>query len=341
MRWLLSPFYNAEERRVRALVRIGLQLAVFLGLWLLVELAFSRLRREGMDRMIAHGTFYIVNGVVVVGSVWLFARFLDRRALSDLGLRIDARWLLDAAFGLSLGGSLMLGIYACESHFGWATYADVVQRRDDLPQLAMLSVAAVAFTSIAIVEELIFRGYQLVNLAEGLRSRFISPEAALLGATLISSLAFGIAHVFNPHADANAAGNVALAGAMLAAGYLVTGELAIPIGLHLGWNFFQNLFGMPVSGQTRFFFAAMVERTETGPDWITGGRFGPEAGMTGLVAMLVGTMLTLVYARAVEGRIGIHRSLLAGCPMGQTTGHDPTTGTAGSPRGGDRARLPP
>lgn len=314
MRWLLAPFWNTRERRVRALVRIALQLGVFVAFSLLVQFVFQRVERAGPGRLLTHGALHLVSTLLVVASVWLGCRFLDRRAMPDLGLRISARWLIDAGFGAALGGLLMLGIFASESHFGWATYAAVVHAPEGLWRFAAIPVVVVAFLSVAVVEELIFRGYQLVNLAEGFRSQWTSPAVALLGATLFSSLAFGLAHASNPHAEANAAGNIALAGAMLAAGFLLTGELAIPIGLHFGWNFFQNLFGMPVSGQTYFSYGSLVQRTETGPDWITGGAFGPEAGMTGLTAMVAGTLIIFVYAHVLEGRIEIHRSLLGSGP---------------------------
>ncbi|MBX3270727.1 MAG: CPBP family intramembrane metalloprotease [Sandaracinaceae bacterium] len=309
MRRLRYPFWNDVEGRPRALVRIGLQLAVFGVLSLLVQLAFWRVQRVTGDAWTIHTAFFLAASVAVVASVWAGCRFLDRRALSDLGLRLDGRWALDAAFGVALGLVLIFAVSAVERAMGWASYAP---RAAPSAPHALAGVAV--FVGVAVLEELLFRGYQLVNLAEGLRAPRVGPAAAVVGATVISSVVFGLAHTENPHAGAIATTNVAFAGVMLAAGFVLTGELGVSIGLHLSWNWCQNALDMPVSGRRDFGYAALVERVEDGPDWITGGAFGPEAGATGLVAMIVGTLAIAGYARALEGRARVHDALRVDAP---------------------------
>ncbi|MCB9594608.1 MAG: CPBP family intramembrane metalloprotease [Sandaracinaceae bacterium] len=307
MRRLLTPFWNADEGRPRALVRIGAQLAVFGVFSLVIQLAFWPIQRIVGSGWMTHAALFLVTTVAVVVSAYLGCRFLDRRSLGDLGLRVDARWILDAGFGFTLGALLMLSISAAERAAGWATYGPAT---GDGSSPALLGTSLVVFISVAVVEELVFRGYQLVNLAEGFRGRWLGPSGSVLAATLFSSVVFGLAHAANPHASPITTMNITLAGLMLASGFLLTGELGLPIGLHLSWNFFQNVLDMPVSGQRQFGYAAVVERIEDGPDWITGGAFGPEAGVTGLVAMVVGTLVIVAYARALEGRVRVHGSLL-------------------------------
>jgi len=222
-----------------------------------------------------------------LSATWLARRFLDKRPFLDLGLHLAPGWWQDLLFGVALGGVLMLGIFAIEMSTGWTKVLDLVwQTMPPANWMALLLLAGWQFVVIGIVEEVIARGYLLQNLAEGLN---------LPWAVLLSSIIFGLMHFANPHLGAIATLNLIVAGLFLATGYLVTRQLWLPIGLHFGWNFFQGtVFGFPVSGTAGF---RLIESTTSGPEWATGGDFGPEAGLTGLMAMLIGMALIGLWAR--------------------------------------------
>ena len=126
-----------------------------------------------------------------------------------------------------------------------------------------------------------------------------------MAAVLISSALFAWGHADNPNATWVSTVNIGFAGVFLALGLVLTGQLAIPIGLHITWNLFQaSAFGFPVSGTTFLRTTALVTE-ETGPDLWTGGSFGPEAGLLGLVAMLLGIGCTLAWVRWRHGGVAI------------------------------------
>jgi hypothetical protein len=100
-------------------------------------------------------------------------------------------------------------------------------------------------------------------------------------------MAFGAVHLTTPTATLASGVGITVAGVTLAAGYVLTGDLAIPVGLHVTWNTFQSaVYGFPVSGIE--VGVAVLAVRQRGPPLFTGGRFGPEAGLLGIAAALVG-----------------------------------------------------
>jgi membrane protease YdiL (CAAX protease family) len=104
---------------------------------------------------------------------------------------------------------------------------------------------------------------------------------------VVTSVFFGALHGLNPGASPLAFLGTTAAGVMLGLAYQSTGRLWLPWALHFAWNFAEgSLWGMPVSG----LLAPSVVRTQLhGPVLWTGGEFGPEAGLLGLLAVILGT----------------------------------------------------
>jgi membrane protease YdiL (CAAX protease family) len=248
--------------------------------------------------------------VSITVSVWLAGRFLDHRRFADFGLHLDRDWWIDFGFGLLLGALLMLAIFVVESAAGWVkvTGTFVTKVPGTAFPVAILSPLLV-FICVGFYEELFSRGYQLKNLSEGLYWGPLGPRGAIAIAALLSSLLFGLLHATNPYASAGSTFNIGVAGLLLATGALLTGELAIPIGLHIGWNFFQgNVFGFPVSGGN-VRAATFIGIQQAGPDLWTGGAFGPEAGLLGLWATLIGILLTVLWVSWRYGAVGLDLTL--------------------------------
>lgn len=114
----------------------------------------------------------------------------------------------------------------------------------------------------------------------------------------ISAALFGFGHIANPNATVFAAVCIALeAGIMLGAFYALTGRVWVSIGVHAAWNFTQGyLFGAAVSGGD--FGPAIASSTARHghPAWLTGGAFGPEASVPGLVVCTTVGLAVLALA---------------------------------------------
>ena len=248
---------------------------------------------------------YAGAALVAVASVWVAGRFLDRRPFSGFGLRLNRAWWSDFGFGLLLGASLISGIFLVELAAGWITVTGTLRAVDGAFFPAILA-PVVLFLCVGFYEELVSRGYQLTNLAEGLNLPGIGPSGAVLLAWILTSSFFGLIHAFNPNATALSTINIALAGMMLGLGYVLTGELATPIGLHIAWNFFQgNVFGLPVSGRD-LAGTTFLTTDQTGPDLLTGGHFGPEGGLLAPAAMLAGCLLITLRIRHRSNKLSLH-----------------------------------
>jgi membrane protease YdiL (CAAX protease family) len=265
-------------------------------------------------------TGVVTSLVAAIASVWLAGRFLDHRPFSGFGLRLkDRDWWLDLGFGLFLGSLLMTGIFLVELEAGWIRVTGTFQTvgRVNAPFFLVVLAPAALFSCVGIYEELIFRGYQLRNMAEGLNFPDVGPRGAIILAWVISSSLFGLLHLANPGATAVSTVNIAFAGLLLGAGYILTGRLAISIGLHITWNFFQgNVFGFPVSGLGPV-GATFISIEQGGPPLWTGGAFGPEAGLLDIVAAVIGGLLILLWVRARSGKVALQTSI-AEPPSGGT-----------------------
>ena len=130
--------------------------------------------------------------------------------------------------------------------------------------------------SVTWSEEIIFRGYLLQNISEGL---------GLKWAVLIMCLFYGVVHMPNPNSSWLSGSLIVLIGFIRAYGWLSTRQLWLSMGMHAAWNFFQGpVFGFHVSGTDSEF---LVNHTLEGPEWITGGVFGPEAGIITLPVLIL------------------------------------------------------
>jgi hypothetical protein len=96
-------------------------------------------------------------------------------------------------------------------------------------------------------------------------------------AVVIPAVFFGLAHASNENATWLSTFNIVIFGLLFGTGYVLTGELALPIGLHFGWNFVQGfVFGVVAPGKNtgRCSSSPMTRRRRSGPASLMGPRAG-------------------------------------------------------------------
>ena len=232
----------------------------------------------------------VIEAALALGAFLIMVRWADRRTLASAGL-MRRGLIAETGMGFFLGAALFSVTVAATEALGVYHVLRVN------PHFQFL-VPLVLFLFVAVFEEIVFRGY----VFQTLESRWGS-GIAVAG----SALLFGLAHLANNVPGSTPAQRLAgpvyialEAGLPMAAAFLLTRRLWLPIGLHWGWNFFESAVygtadsGMPISPTHTLLFSKMA-----GPFLLTGGPFGPEAG---LPCLLVGTVAGLLLLRVAVQR---------------------------------------
>jgi membrane protease YdiL (CAAX protease family) len=154
-------------------------------------------------------------------------------------------------------------------------------------------IPATVFFFDAFSEEIIFRSFIFLT---------VEKKWGTWAALAITCILFGAAHIINPIPNLSfsekAFGCFCLmieAGLVLGSAYLVRRSLWLPLGLHWAWNFFEGpIFGTSVSGSN--ICKPLITARLDGPFYATGGAFGPEASLTGLVIGTMAGIAMLAYA---------------------------------------------
>ncbi|MCG8653619.1 MAG: CPBP family intramembrane metalloprotease [Pirellulales bacterium] len=300
MRILLTVFWNSAEHRLRFFWRFLLHSVALVASILVVSIAMGLafLIFDGGDDLESSGwmwAFAVTQNLALVLTVVAASIWPDRRTIGALGLRLNRRWWLDCGGGFVLGALLMTMIFWVQWAMGWLEFElrSTSWRDLFLNQGRWL----VAMMAVGIGEEVLSRGHHLKNLCEGFR--FLGLRASFVVASLISSGLFAAFHLFNPGASIASSVSIFLAGVTFCVARLKTGSLAAPIGLHFSWNYFQgSVFGFSVSGNV--FAGSLLQTTQSGPSFFTGGSFGPEAGLLGYAGFSLGLIVFFLWPKPEE-----------------------------------------
>jgi len=283
---LTEPPARTESLARRAVAGL-LRAVAWAGLFTLLQIG-GVLVLSGMPFRFGGKALLLQTAVTLAAAVIagvLMLRY-DGRPARELGFALDRRAPKDSVVGTAIGAAGLLVAIVPMLAMGALRYYDdggglgayVATLAEDF---GVLGVAAAA-------EEAVFRGYAFQIIAAT-----ISPIAATLG----GSAAFAWAHAGNPNVDAVAFLNIFLAGVLLSLAFLRTGSLWFATGVHVGWNWaMASIADLPVSG-LELFNTPLYEPRLVNADWLTGGNFGPEGGLSGTLGFGTALALLLVLTR--------------------------------------------
>ena len=220
----------------------------------------------------------LLGAAAALGAYALSVRLFERRAVGELSLRPA---LPELGAGL-LGGALLVasvvGALAALGAYAFLGRAGVS---------AQLLVPLAEMTFVGVFEEVLSRG-----IVFGIAERSLGTWLAMA----LSSLLFGLAHLPGEGAGLLSVLIAIVAGAFFAAAYVLTRHLWLCIGLHVAWNYtLGTVFSIAVSGRES---VGLLRGRLTGPEWLTGGRYGLEASLLTLLVLLAVGAVFLWRARA-------------------------------------------
>ncbi len=280
-------FRNSHENRLRVGWRIALFAAMFMainvGLQVLVKGCVPGWREMPIFRQMAPIAIVAVSATF---STIVARRWLDKRDLTGMGLARSRESTTDLVFGFFLSAAMATVFYAVALSTGLIRFEGFEWGKPVLGgKILMSGTVLIAFFVIHVLvgwwEELVFRGYLLFNLRDGL---------GLGWAIAITSLIFSGLHLLNPNGGGVVSTVLILAFALQGVfALLQTGRLWMPIGMHMGWNFFQGpILGFAASGNKT---PSILRQSPVGPDWLSGGTFGPEASVLMIPILLVSILI--------------------------------------------------
>ena len=258
----------------------------------MILLAFARYGSvvDGLNRIVTPGAEQILVGGIsqLLGfsfATWLIGFRVLRLHRADLRLAPPRIGLRGFAIGLTIGvaaaGLALLGSVAlARSH--WSPDAGGVSE-----YIVQVAKTIAVLAPAALSEEVMVRGLPLVLVAAAL-----GRGIALL---LVAGLLFALFHGLNPGVTPLGLGNIAMAGIFLGVAFYAPGGLWTAFGAHLGWNTTLAALDAPVSGLP--FDIPLLDYFAGDPAWLSGGKFGPEGGLMGTVAITAALLWTWRWAR--------------------------------------------
>jgi uncharacterized protein len=290
-------FYNSRG------LRPGWRLAIFLlmvfGTAALVQFlvhlggptSAAPISRASSPYMIPIGTGIaeLVLFLVILLFSWIMSR-IEHRSVGEYGLPVRKGVFTKFITGYVLWGFLPLVVLLSIMRLlGVFYFGNLSLHGKDIVIWGVLW--GFMFLMVGFFEEYSFRGYALHTLIEGI---------GFWPAALIMALAFARVHMGN--GGETRVGIIATGVFALFATAILrrTGDLWLAVGAHAGWDWGQTyFFGVNDSGLQAP--GHLLNPSQSGPAWLSGGSVGPEGSVLTLILWAVMFVLfLLIYRRSPE-----------------------------------------
>lgn len=268
----INPFLNSEHQ-----LRNGWWILVFFLVLASILMPVLLVAQENsMEVSIG------LQAAIIAITSWI-CQLMRRKPLAELLGKFNAQWVKELCLGGLAGSALMLFPALIMRLFGWVDW------QWNPAGVPILMSSVLFFAGIAAAEELLFRGFLFQRLIAGL---------GRWPAQLILAGYFVLTHLNNPGMTGDvkslAGINIFLASLLFGLAFLRTNSLAMPLGMHFMANFMQGgVLGFGVSGIGQ---SGLLQPVFAGvPEWWTGGLFGLEGSLLGLISVAVTFILLYLW----------------------------------------------
>lgn len=209
--------------------------------------------------------------------IWKYAQ---KQPLTRMGLPGLGRHWKEFLVGLGLGTLSIAAVFLFLAAIGSIKTAWS-------PQLDVTSLLfLLLFILVGFAEETFSRGYIMSTLRQTKNRRTV---------VLVSAVIFALMHIANSNFSILPFINITAVGILFAFMYIQSGNIWMPIGYHITWNYFQGaVFGFSVSGADT---GSLFVTENAGTSVLNGGEFGPEGGIAVTAVILLGLVFVQWYYR--------------------------------------------
>jgi membrane protease YdiL (CAAX protease family) len=222
-------------------------------------------------------------------ATWIMGS-IEGRSIAAYGL--PWRLMFGGHFwiGTLLGFASLTCLLLAMRRVGVFHFGAFALRGTDIGKWALIYV--VVFVLVALTEEFSARGYALYTL---------TTIAGFWPAAILTAIVFGYTHIGNPGEDWIGLVNVGLFGMLACLLLRRTGDLWMPIGLHMSWDWSETFFyGVANSGRT--YPGQLMNSRPSGPAWVSGGSVGPEGSVLCTLLLVLCWILCSIWLPDVKYR---------------------------------------
>jgi CAAX protease family protein len=266
-------FLSPSERKLRAPWRI----LIFVLAWVAVTLVASALAQPvaltGLRTGLPAVLYYWIDFAAVLVATLVSLRWVDG---------LDWKFVFmgrESAQPALLTSGFLMGMLAIGAPCVVLLMTHELRVAPAAPGswLAAAAQMALFLLPAAAAEELLMRGYIFSVLREtiGWKNTLVA-----------TSIIFGLLHLRNPGANPENITAVIIAGFFLGTIVLVTRSLYAACMAHFAWNWTMAA-GVHTSVSGLGVTAPNYHVLDNGPDWLTGGSWGPEGGVAAALGMFV------------------------------------------------------